>query len=166
MKLLLLQSALAALTLALAPRQTTLAPPGSQMTMMSVVAAPSQTSSAVPPNGDPNDPMELYLCSNPDFNHNCPGCACESLTDIVIVGGYGGPPCYPLPDDLRVGNPQGVSSARSYSGWNCTLYDNDLCQATTPGHALTIPPGPPGIARLNDFDDRAVAYQCYRLARE
>lgn len=28
----------------------------------------------------------------------------------------------PLPDDLRVGNPQGVSSARSYSKWNCTLY--------------------------------------------
>ncbi|KAH7033576.1 uncharacterized protein B0I36DRAFT_430765 [Microdochium trichocladiopsis] len=27
-----------------------------------------------------------------------------------------------LPYELRPGNPQGVSSARAYSGWNCTLF--------------------------------------------
>ncbi|KAI1312943.1 hypothetical protein F5Y03DRAFT_339784, partial [Xylaria venustula] len=68
------------------------------------------------------DTMDLYLCSNPDFNHDCAGCACERLANLTTMGGYGGPPCYPLPYDLRVGNPQGVSSARSYSKWNCTLF--------------------------------------------
>ncbi|KAI0814602.1 hypothetical protein GGR55DRAFT_632515 [Xylaria sp. FL0064] len=109
------------------------------------------------------DAMDLYLCSNPDFNHDCAGCACERLANLTTVGGYGGPPCYPLPYDLRVGNPQGVSSARSYSKWNCTLFDNMDCNGTLPGSSLNIPPGPPGMASLGPFDDRAVSYQCYAL---
>ncbi|KAI1753260.1 hypothetical protein F4782DRAFT_87762 [Xylaria castorea] len=109
------------------------------------------------------DTKDLYLCSNPKFNHDCDGCACERLTEIVTMGGYGGPPCYPLPEVLRVGNPQGVSSARSYSKWNCTLFDNPDCNSTLPGSSLTIPPGPPGMASLGVFDDRAVTYQCYAL---
>ncbi|KAI1197140.1 hypothetical protein F5X97DRAFT_324700 [Nemania serpens] len=77
---------------------------------------------AIQPRQQNEDAMDLYLCSNPDFNHDCAGCACERLANLTTVGGYGGPPCYPLPEDLRVGNPQGVSSARSYSKWNCTLF--------------------------------------------
>ncbi|KAH8162197.1 hypothetical protein CIB48_g6044 [Xylaria polymorpha] len=130
----------------------------------------------VHPRQEHEDTKDLYLCSNPNFNHDCKGCACERLTDVVTMGGYGGPPCYPLPEDLRVGNPQGVSSARSYSKWNCTLFDskrveanpeslnsNADCNSTRPGSSLNIPPGPPGMAVLGAFDDRAVTYQCYAL---
>ncbi|KAI1342711.1 hypothetical protein F5Y15DRAFT_313129 [Xylariaceae sp. FL0016] len=120
--------------------------------------------SAVLPRQEGDDTPDLFLCSNPNFDDNCPTCACERLNQIVTVGGYGGPPCYPLPADLHVGAPQGVSSARSYSRWNCTLYDNDQCLSTVPGSALNIPPGPPGLASLGAFDDRAVAYQCYTLS--
>ncbi|KAI0904575.1 hypothetical protein F4823DRAFT_614503 [Ustulina deusta] len=69
----------------------------------------------------------------------------------------------PLPNDLRVGNPQGVSSARSYSKWNCTLFANPDCNGTLPGSSLHIPPGPPGLSSLGAFDDRAMTYQCYSL---
>ncbi|KAI1327766.1 hypothetical protein F5Y16DRAFT_399054 [Xylariaceae sp. FL0255] len=77
-----------------------------------------------------NNSMDLILCSNPDFEGTC-----ETLTGLVVGGGYGPPPCSadkelyvcvridPVPEDLHVGPPQGVSSARSYSGWNCTLYE-------------------------------------------
>ncbi|KAI1191035.1 hypothetical protein F5B17DRAFT_454486 [Nemania serpens] len=115
------------------------------------------------PRQENEDTMDLYLCSNPDFNHDCVGCACERLANLTTVGGYGGPPCYPLPDDLRVGNPQGVSSARSYSKWNCTLYANADCDGTLPDSSINIPPGPPGLVSLGAFDDRAVSYQCYSL---
>ncbi|KAI0599197.1 hypothetical protein F4775DRAFT_130395 [Biscogniauxia sp. FL1348] len=111
-----------------------------------------------------SDTPDLYLCSNPDFNKNCDGCACERLANLTTSGGYSGPPCYPLPYDLRVGNPQGVSSARSYSKWNCTLYDNDVCENMGPGSTLVIPPGPPGLRSLGAFDDRAVAYRCVTIA--
>ncbi|KAI1487807.1 hypothetical protein F5X96DRAFT_123938 [Biscogniauxia mediterranea] len=111
-----------------------------------------------------SDTPDLYLCSNPNFNKNCAGCACERLTNLTTSEGYSGPPCFPLPDDLRVGNPQGVSSARSYSKWNCTLYDNAMCDNTGPGSTLQIPPGPPGLRALGAFDDRAVAYRCYTIA--
>ncbi|KAI0439374.1 hypothetical protein F4803DRAFT_48020 [Xylaria telfairii] len=117
----------------------------------------------VHPRQEDEDTKDLYLCSNPNFNHDCKGCACERLTDVATTGGYGGPPCYPLPEDLRVGNPQGVSSARSYSKWNCTLFDNADCNSTRPGSSLNIPPGPPGMAVLGPFDDCAVTYQCYAL---
>ncbi|KAI1138604.1 hypothetical protein F5Y05DRAFT_413225 [Hypoxylon sp. FL0543] len=102
------------------------------------------------------DTPDLYLCSNPDFNQDCQGCACESLTDVITVRGY-----VQLPDDLRVGAPQGVSSARAYSKWNCTLYDNDSCENNGPESTFNIPPGPPGSASLGYFDDKAVAYRCY-----
>ncbi|KAI0143683.1 hypothetical protein GGR57DRAFT_483205 [Xylariaceae sp. FL1272] len=110
------------------------------------------------------DTMDLLLCSNPMFDHSCPSCACERLGNLVTSGGYSGPPCYLLPEDLHVGAPQGVSSARSYSKWNCTLFDNMDCNGTLPGSSLTIPPGPPGLVSLGTFDDRAVAYQCYSIA--
>ncbi|KAI1640598.1 hypothetical protein F4809DRAFT_637400 [Biscogniauxia mediterranea] len=111
-----------------------------------------------------SDTPDLYLCSNPNFNKNCAGCACERLTNLTTSEGYSGPPCFPLPYDLRVGNPQGVSSVRSYSKWNCTLYDNAMCENTGPGSTLLIPPGPPGLGALGAFDDRAVAYRCYTIA--
>ncbi|KAI8951475.1 hypothetical protein F4801DRAFT_578455 [Xylaria longipes] len=113
---------------------------------------------AVHPRQEDEDTKDLYLCSNPDFNHDCDGCACERLTEIMTIGGYD-----PLPEALRVGNPQGVSSARSYSKWNCTLFDNADCNSTLPGSSLNIPSGPPGMASLGIFDDRAVTYQCYAL---
>ncbi|KAI0403189.1 hypothetical protein F4802DRAFT_599332 [Xylaria palmicola] len=122
------------------------------------------SASALGPRQEKEDTMDLYLCSNPNFNHDCDGCACERMANLTTAGGYGGPPCYPLPEDLRVGNPQGVSSARSYSKWNCTLFDNEDCNSTLPGSSLTIPPGPPGMATLGAFDDRAVTYQCYALS--
>ncbi|KAI1776258.1 hypothetical protein F4818DRAFT_440624 [Hypoxylon cercidicola] len=112
---------------------------------------------------DPDDTPDLYLCSNPNFNKDCNGCACESLTDLVTVDGYGGPPCFPLPDDLRVGNPQGVSSARAYEGWSCTLFDNEFCEDNGPDSMYQVPFGLPGAASLDSFDDRAVAYQCYAI---
>ncbi|KAI0108578.1 hypothetical protein GGR51DRAFT_558889 [Nemania sp. FL0031] len=117
----------------------------------------------VQPRQENQDLMDLYLCSNPDFNHDCAGCACEQLANVSTSGGYGGPPCYPLPYDLRVGNPQGVSSARSYSKWNCTLFANAECNGTLPGSSIHIPPGPPGLPSLGAFDDRAVTYQCYAI---
>ncbi|KAI0471586.1 hypothetical protein GGR56DRAFT_80683 [Xylariaceae sp. FL0804] len=110
--------------------------------------------------GAPDTPG-LYLCSNPDFNSNCDACACDNLTNIDTTGDYGVPPCYQLPPELHVGPPQGVSSARSYSKWNCTLYDNPTCSATAPNSSLVIPPGPPGLSTMGSFDDRAVSYQCY-----
>lgn len=127
---------------------------------------PAPAALVVQPRQENEDTMDLYLCSNPAFNHDCVGCACERLTNITTAMAYGGPPCCmllfflvfslhaptfqilvlfpkgrmncssanhvfshlfmvvdPLPDDLRVGNPQGVSSARSYSKWNCTLFE-------------------------------------------
>ncbi|KAI0139412.1 hypothetical protein F4776DRAFT_677484 [Hypoxylon sp. NC0597] len=30
-----------------------------------------------------DDTPDLYLCSNPNFNQDCQGCACESLTDVI-----------------------------------------------------------------------------------
>lgn len=47
----------------------------------------------VHPRQEHEDTKDLYLCSNPNFNHDCKGCACERLTDVVTMGGYGGPPC-------------------------------------------------------------------------
>ncbi|KAI1505707.1 Tubulin/FtsZ, GTPase domain-containing protein [Biscogniauxia marginata] len=141
----------------------------------------------LPPRQESSNTPDLYLCSNPDFNKDCVGCACERLANLTTASLHGlvytftalpvhllphwwcryvglthaspfwGGSLVPLPDDLRVGNPQGVSSARSYSQWNCTLYDNALCENTGPGSILTIPPGPPGLTSLGDFDDRAVA---------
>ncbi|OTA67226.1 hypothetical protein K449DRAFT_430425 [Hypoxylon sp. EC38] len=105
----------------------------------------------------------LYLCSNPNFNNDCQGCACESLTDVVTVRGYGGPPCFQLPEDLHVGAPQGVSSARAYSKWNCTLYDNESCENNGPESTFNVPLGPPGATSLGYFDDKAVAYRCYAV---
>ncbi|GAW19337.1 hypothetical protein ANO14919_088230 [Xylariales sp. No.14919] len=40
---------------------------------------------------------------------------------------------------------------------------NPDCNGTLPGSSLNIPPGPPGMASLGVFDDRAVTYQCYAL---
>lgn len=48
---------------------------------------------AIQPRQQNEDAMDLYLCSNPDFNHDCAGCACERLANLTTVGGYGGPPC-------------------------------------------------------------------------
>ncbi|KAH9883473.1 hypothetical protein F4778DRAFT_801888 [Xylariomycetidae sp. FL2044] len=133
--------------------------------LLAVAGAASSILAIVHPRQDPAsvDTQDLYLCSNPNFNKDCDGCACESLTDLVTSGGYSGPPCYPLPYDLRVGNPQGVSSAKSYSGWNCTLYDNEFCDDNGPGSTFNIPPGPPGARSLGPFDDRCVSYQCYTI---
>ncbi|KAI2603669.1 hypothetical protein GGR54DRAFT_457360 [Hypoxylon sp. NC1633] len=108
-----------------------------------------------------DDTPGLYLCSNPDFDNDCQGCVCESLTDVVMVHGYGGPACFTLPDDLRAGNPQGVSSARAFSGWRCILYDNESCDDSGPNSTFSVPSGPPGAASLGPFDDRAMAYRCY-----
>ncbi|KAI1415429.1 hypothetical protein F5Y13DRAFT_187537 [Hypoxylon sp. FL1857] len=110
-----------------------------------------------------DDTPDLYLCSNPYFNKDCQGCACESLTDVITVRGYGTPPCFQLPEDLHVGPPQGVSSARAYSKWNCTLYDNEFCEDNGPGSAFNLPLGPPGATSLGHFDDSAVAYRCFAI---
>ncbi|KAI0834688.1 hypothetical protein F5Y06DRAFT_306576 [Hypoxylon sp. FL0890] len=110
-----------------------------------------------------DDTPDLYLCSNPDFSKDCQDCACESLADVITVPGYGGPPCFQLPEDLRVGAPQGVSSAKAYSQWNCTLYDNDSCENNGPQSTFNVPPGPPGVASMGYFDDKAVAYRCFVL---
>ncbi|KAI1761413.1 hypothetical protein GGR53DRAFT_469324 [Hypoxylon sp. FL1150] len=112
---------------------------------------------AILPRQATDDTPGLYLCSNPNFNKDCDGCACESLADLATVGGYG----IPLPDDLRVGNPQGVSSARAYAGWNCTLFDNESCRDNGPDSMFQVPSGPPGAASLGSFDDRAVACRCH-----
>ncbi|KAI1111920.1 hypothetical protein F5Y14DRAFT_453518 [Nemania sp. NC0429] len=139
---------------------------------LGLAGAAAAAAAIIQPRQENEDTMDLYLCSNPDFNHDCAGCACERLANLTTVGGYGGPPCWgwspraaldPLPEDLRVGNPQGVSSARSYSKWNCTLFANAECNGTLPGSSLNIPPGPPGLLSLGSFDDRAVSYQCYAL---
>jgi hypothetical protein len=45
------------------------------------------------PRQENEDAMDLYLCSNPNFNHDCAGCACERMADLLTVGGYGAPPC-------------------------------------------------------------------------
>ena len=50
-------------------------------------------SAIVQPRQENEDAMDLYLCSNPDFNHDCAGCACERLENLTTTGGYGGPPC-------------------------------------------------------------------------
>ncbi|KAI3321688.1 hypothetical protein HD806DRAFT_144889 [Xylariaceae sp. AK1471] len=134
------------------------------LTTVAAVGLTPISAAAVHPRQENEDAMDLYLCSNPNFNHDCADCACERLANLSTTGGYGGPPCYPLPVDLRVGNPQGVSSARSYSKWNCTLFDNQDCNGTLAGSSLNIPPGPPGLMSLGNFDDRAVTYQCYSLA--
>ncbi|CAJ2507544.1 Uu.00g087300.m01.CDS01 [Anthostomella pinea] len=105
----------------------------------------------------------IYACSNPNFNQECDGCTCQELNDLATSGGYGPPPCFPLPYMLRPGPPQGVSSARVQEGYNCTLYDNANCDPSVPGSSLTIPPGQPGLTAMGPFDDRSVAYQCYLL---
>lgn len=51
----------------------------------------------IQPRQENEDTMDLYLCSNPNFNHDCAGCACERLANLTTVGGYGGPPCCMLP---------------------------------------------------------------------
>lgn len=45
------------------------------------------------PRQEHEDTMDLYLCSNPDFNHDCAVCACERLANLTTSGGYSGPPC-------------------------------------------------------------------------
>lgn len=47
----------------------------------------------VQPRQENENTMDLYLCSNPNFNHDCAGCACERLANLTTSGGYGGPPC-------------------------------------------------------------------------
>ncbi|RWA04365.1 hypothetical protein EKO27_g10742, partial [Xylaria grammica] len=39
------------------------------------------------PRQEKEDTMDLYLCSNPDFNHDCAGCACERLANLTTMGG-------------------------------------------------------------------------------
>ncbi|KAJ1329789.1 hypothetical protein MN608_06525 [Microdochium nivale] len=112
---------------------------------------------------DDDDKKELYLCSNPDFDTTCgEGCMCASVPVTTSPISYGGkPPCAALPYSLRPGNPQGVSSAKAYSGWNCTLFAGQYCEEDTPpADTLQIQPGPPGLDSLGDFDDLAQSYRC------
>jgi hypothetical protein len=54
---------------------------------------PIFAAAVVHPRQQDEDTMDLYLCSNPNFNHDCIGCACERLANLSTTGGYGGPPC-------------------------------------------------------------------------
>ncbi|KXJ93438.1 hypothetical protein Micbo1qcDRAFT_174496 [Microdochium bolleyi] len=109
------------------------------------------------------DKEELYLCSNPNFDTTCgEGCMCASVPVTTAAMSYGGkPPCAALPYSLRPGNPQGVSSARAYSKWNCTLFAGQYCEEDTPpAETFRIKPGPPGLDSLGGFDDLAQSYRC------
>jgi hypothetical protein len=61
-----------------------------------LAATPAAAAAVVQSRQENEDTTDLYLCSNPNFNHDCDGCACERLANLSTIGSYGGPPCCTL----------------------------------------------------------------------
>ncbi|KAK9770412.1 hypothetical protein AB5N19_11441 [Seiridium cardinale] len=134
----------------------------------------------------------IEICPNPEYQGLNETVTCMNITNPTVPRGYGGRTCsgcFYIPSHspvdtidktpdlvsltytpLRVGSPQGISSARMFGVMNCTLYKTEDCLPDTRENGFVIPPGGARSLPLpespNDpyaFDDETVAFNCKPL---
>ncbi|KAI4591518.1 hypothetical protein KJ359_013285 [Pestalotiopsis sp. 9143b] len=116
-----------------------------------------------------NEGNLIEICPNQNYEGLNETITCMNITDPTQPKGYGGRTCISLTfTPLRVGSPQGVSSARMFGErMNCTLYKTETCLPDSPENGFVIPQT--GAAELplatvpSDpyaMDDQTVAFNC------
>ncbi|KAH6652113.1 hypothetical protein BKA67DRAFT_660883 [Truncatella angustata] len=111
----------------------------------------------------------IQICPNQYYEAINDTLTCMNISNPAELGGYGRRNCFSLTyTPLRVGSPQGISSARIFGRpLNCTLYKTENCLPDSPENGYIIPPTGastlPLPTKTDDayaMDDKSQAFEC------